>query len=119
MEESNVLVFKKKTIWEKTKDWTRDRIDDVKYFYRTHKEEVILFGPVVVGGAIELSKKLIRRSNLAKEEQIKEEYWYDPSLGHYWKLRRRPNKNECLEIDRRKQNGERLGDILESLKLLR
>ena len=121
MEENydNVLQFKKKSFFEKAKDLARDKVEDVKLFVQTHKEETLIFGPIVIGGLFKIGKGIVRNVNLNKEEAIKEKYWYDPSLGHYWALRRRPSQRECLEIDKRKQNGERLGDILQSMKLLR
>jgi len=50
---------------------------------------------------------------------LKDLYCYDRSLGHYWKLRRELTNSEWVEIDQRKQNGERLADILDELKALK
>ena len=60
-----------------------------------------------------------KRINLRKQEELKDLYCYDRSLGHYWRLRRELTNAEWLEIDRRKKNGERLADILEELKVLK
>lgn len=105
--------------YRKTKDWVSDRVYDVKKFCQLHPQEAIEIATIAVGGAVKIGKSLASSHNIAEEERIKEEYWYDRSLGHYWALKRRPTKKECLEIDRRKQNGERLGDIFESMNLLR
>ncbi len=44
---------------------------------------------------------------------------YDASLGHYWELKRKLRKEDWLKIDRRKRSGERLGDILNDLGVLK
>ena len=54
-----------------------------------------------------------------KEKNLKDLYCYDRSLGHYWKLRRELTNSEWVKIDQRKQNGERLADILDELKALK
>ena len=60
-----------------------------------------------------------KRVNLRKEEKLKDLYCYDRSLGHYWALRRELTNKEWVEINKRKQNGERLADILSELKVLK
>lgn len=44
---------------------------------------------------------------------------YDNSLGRYWVLKRKLTNRDWLEIDRRKSHGERLGDILDDLRVLK
>lgn len=56
---------------------------------------------------------------IAMEEELKDLYCYDRSLGHYWRLRRELSNKEWLEIDQRKKNGERLADILDEMKVLK
>lgn len=87
-----------------------------------NKELVILLVPVAVGGlrlANNGVKAISKRVNLSKQEDIKNLYCYDRSLGHYWALRRELTNKEWLEIDLRKKNGERLSDILDELKVLK
>lgn len=76
-----------------------------------------------ITGGIAVGKGIVRamskRNHLKKEQNLKENYCYDRSLGHYWKLRRPLDNDEWLEIDRRKKNGERLSDILDELKVLK
>lgn len=43
---------------------------------------------------------------------------YDPSLGVYYDLRRPLTNKEKLELSRRHANGEAIGDILASFKVL-
>ena len=60
-----------------------------------------------------------KRTNLAKEQKLKDMYIYDRSHGHYWELRRKLSNRELTEIDRRKDKGESLVDILESMRVLK
>lgn len=83
-----------------------------------HKEQIITYGPVVVGGIAAGAKMLSKHAALTKEQNLKDLYCYDRSLGHYWKLRRELTNEEWLEIDKRKKNGERLSDILDDMRVL-
>lgn len=95
------------------------KFDECKDWLRRNKEAVIVLIPVVVGGITTIVKVVGRRSNLKKEEAVKNLYCYDRSLGHYWALRRELSNKEWLEIDARKKSGERLSDILDELKVLK
>lgn len=55
----------------------------------------------------------------AKKEKLMKNSVYDRSEGHHWFLRRTPNNAEWYEINNRRKNGERLGDILASMHLLK
>ena len=90
----------------------------VESFVINNKETIIGLAPVIltVGGFV--VKNATKAHNMKKQENLKNLYCYDRSLGHYWKLRRELNNSEWVEIDRRKRAGEKLGDILESLKVL-
>ena len=80
---------------------------------------MITLTPIVIGGITTVAKVVGKHVNLHKQEDLKDLYCYDRSLGHYWKLRRELTNQEWLEIDKRKKNGERLSDILDELKVLK
>ena len=88
-------------------------------WFDRNKEAILILAPVVIGGATTVIRVVAKRSNLRKEERVKNLYCYDRSLGHYWALRRELSNAEWLEIDKRKKNGERLSDILDELKVLK
>lgn len=95
--------------WRKTKKWTKE-----------HKTELIYYGvPVAFGTTCAIVKAYVKHKNNVELEEIKTNYIYDPSLGHYWALRRALSTAEALELDRRHQAGERIGDILDSMKVLK
>lgn len=111
--ESKRRAFKEKIVGTATKAY-----DKAKDFCINNKEVVIPVAITLATAAVKLGKLAMKSKNLNKEEQLKEEYCYDRSLGHYWKLRRPLTNKEWLEIDSRKKNGERLSDILSSMKVL-
>ena len=103
----------------KIKEKIEGKIRDGLAWANDNKEIVIALTPVVIGGVTTVTKFVIKRSNMHKEETLKNLYCYDRSLGHYWRLRRELSNKEWLEIDNRKKNGERLADILAELKVLK
>lgn len=71
-------------------------------------------------GLVTVGVKTFGKSvNLRKEKALKENYCYDRSLGMYWKLKRALTNQEWQAIDRRKANGERLGNILSDMNVLK
>ena len=88
----------------------------VQDFIECNKELLV---PVFISGLVIVLKVVVKRGNLNKEQQLKEEYCYDRSLGHYWALKRSLSNKEWLEIDKRKRNGEKLSDILSEMKVLK
>ncbi len=97
----------------------REKLQDARDWIDWHRDEVVTFMPVVVAGTATAIKVVGRRVNLHKQETIKNLYCYDRSLGHYWQLRRPLSNNEWLMIDARRKRGERMADILASMKVLK
>lgn len=95
------------------------KIQNGKEWVVRNKEAVIALTPVIIVGVTTVTKVVGKRINLRKQEDLKDLYCYDRSLGHYWRLRRELSNKEWLEIDQRKKNGERLSDILSEMKVLK
>ena len=106
---------KKRAIKDKICNWIQN---EKEWFFR-NKDAVITLTPVVIAGVTTVVKVVGKRVNLGKQEDIKNLYCYDRSLGHYWRLRRELSNKEWLEIDRRKKDGERLADILSDMRVLK
>lgn len=114
--------FKKEQKRRERREWFQRKGQEFKSFFYNNKEMIFFITPIglaAIGGVSKGIKLIVKRSNLNKEEKIKNNYCYDRSLGHYWALRRELTNEEWLEIDRRKRDGERLADILEQLKVLK
>ena len=101
------------------KEWVQNKLHNVGKWIDGNKELIILVGPTVISAATAGIKWAGKHVTLRKEQDLKDLYCYDRSLGHYWRLRRELSNAEWVEIDRRKNNGERLGDILAELKVLK
>lgn len=115
VEEKKTLKDRAKDICEKGKDAVHKGVD----WCKENKEAVILFGPVIFGSVIEMIKIMNRRSTVAEEKRLKENYIYDPSHHHYYELKRQPKQSEWCMIDQREDNGENLYDILSDMRLLK
>ena len=104
---------------QERKEKIQRRFNTVKRFCNENKELLMFVGPIAVGVIAKTVKFASKNVNLRKEEKLKKLYCYDRSLGHYWKLRRELSNSEWVKIDKRKNNGERLADILNELKVLK
>lgn len=103
---------------ERKAEWNRKKTEAWDWVC-DNKELIMLFGPTLIGGVTASVKAVNKHVKLNKEKNLKELYCWDPSLGHHWKLRREITNSEWVEIDKRKRNGERLGDILNEFKVLK
>lgn len=115
----NIDDFRKEAKKREFKEKLNQKVQSGKEWFVRNKDAVITLTPIVIGGAATIAKVVGKRVNLHKEEQLKDLYCYDRSLGHYWRLKRELTNKEWLEIDQRKKNGERLSDILDELKVLK
>lgn len=108
--ETRDMTFKEKAQvkWDNFKCWCSD-----------HKEQIVVFGPVIIGGVVEVIKIAAKRGNVNEEKNLKERYIYDRSQGHYYELKRKPKSSEWIQIDQRKSEGEHLGNILRDMRLLK
>ena len=111
--------FKSEIKRREFKEKIHAKIQNGKEWIMRNKQTVITLTPIIIAGVTTVTKVVLKHSNLRKQEDLKDLYCYDRSLGHYWKLRRELTNKEWLEVDRRKKDGERLSDILESMKVLK
>lgn len=98
--------------------WLERTGEKIKIFYANHREEIVTIGPVAIAGAGSIIKIVHQNRKIKKVENLKDEYIYDRSGGHYWKLRRKPTTSEWVAIENRRKNGEKYSDILTSMRLL-
>lgn len=86
-----------------------------------NKDILVVTIPAALGIAGSINKginRIERRNVVRREENLKNRYIYDRSLGFYYKCKRDLRPNELLEIDARKRKGEPLGSILRSMNLI-
>lgn len=119
MKKSYKEIYESNERKQELKDKINNKIREAKWWVMRNKDTIIMLAPVVISGLTTITKVVGKRINLHKQETVKNLYCYDRSLGHYWRLRRELSNKEWVEIDRRKQNGERLADILSELRVLK
>lgn len=113
--------FEKESKRREFKENVKRKFSNAVNFVSDHKEEIMILSPIImagIAGVTKVSKGMIRNHNLNKEQDLKELYCYDRSLGHYWKLRKPLSNNDWITINDRKKNGEALADILSSMNVL-
>ena len=106
--------------------WTSRLKSNLKYkcakiagWCKDHPGESVTLGTAIIAGMFGLSKGIIKHVNLKQAENMKNLYCYDTSLGRYWELRRKLTNKDWLAIERRRASGEKLGEILEDLRVLK
>lgn len=88
-------------------------------FWQENKREICILAPFIAGGVGALAKGASRSKKVREEKDIRDRYCWDPSTGHWWETRRKLSNAEWREVESRKRNGEKVGDILASMKLLK
>ena len=114
-----IIDFKKEEKKRQQKAKIQNKINSVINWISNNKEVVLLVGPSLLACTTAGIKAVSKHVNLHKEQDLKDLYCYDRSLGHYWRLRRELTNAEAVQIDKRKKNGEGLADILDELKVLK
>ncbi len=95
------------------------KMTQVRDWCRNNKEAIIIFGPCLIGGLVEVCKTVTKKSTVREEKRLKENYIYDRSNGHYFETRRKPTSSDWIVIDERRRQGVPLGVILRDMKLLK
>lgn len=125
MEEKTVdfKTYEKARKFENFKEKVKEKWDIAKNktveFYYNNKEFCIFAAPIVVGLTGKIFKVAVKDRQLKAEQELKELYCYDRSLGAYWQLKRKLTQNEMLELQTRRRNGESMGMILSDMKVLK
>lgn len=119
MEEFNVKEFNRKKKIADAKRKVKEAVNGAVEWVSENRDVAGLVVAGVTGTIMPVVKGAIKRVNLNKEQSLKDKYCYDRSLGHYWELKRKLNNREWSEVETRRKHGERLGDILKSMNVLR
>ena len=101
----------------KAKDWAEPKLQ----WCREHKEILMTFGPVVIGGFFELAKVGIKAKDRRETRELDEEKLhsvYDRSAGMYLTTKRELTNDDYRELQRRKREGMTTGEALDDMGLL-
>ncbi len=108
-----------KRCWEFVKKITKKigkAIEDGAQWCVDHPETIMAAS--AVSEVVFWGIKKIRKTAAQREIDYQRKHIYDYSVGHHWSLRRELTSNEMMELSRRKEDGEALGDILASMRVL-
>ena len=95
-------------------------LNQVGRFISNNKTEVIAVATPIVGKLLMDAVKGIRRSANNKEQaRLKENYIWDPSSCMWLETRKKMSSHQRVEFARRRENGESVGSILNSMKILK
>lgn len=112
------------------KDKIRTKLDQAKWRVRgtIHKaetwakqnpEKALAIASTGVAVAQYFGKAAIKDFRNNREATQLKMRCYDPSKGHYYYLKRELTNKEWLMIDKRRDAGEKLPDILEEMRVLK
>lgn len=122
IDEKELERAKKKAKWRERKQRVKQKLNDGVNWCTEHKEFVIGIGLPFLFGAGKAVKGLKKghdkKVNLNAEKDLKELYCYDRKLGHYWKLKRKLTNSEWRLVEEKVRNGERMGDVLNGMRVL-
>lgn len=116
---------KKKVQKEMRKERIQQKVEEAGDWINRNAPTILAFASVAITTtkvATDLMVHIGRRVELADERnqrRKRERSCYDRSEGHYWNLKRKLTNADWAEINARKENGERLGDILNEMKVLK
>lgn len=86
---------------------------------KNNKEIVAVAIPILAKMGYDIVKDVRRRSVVNEEKRLKDNYVWDPKLGMYFECKRKLTTNQRLEFEARRGQGESVGHILRSMKVLK
>ena len=114
--------FRKEAKKRERKEWFNKKLNDTTNWIKENKETLAIAAPVVIAGlsgSTKLIKGISKHVALDKEKQLKERFVYDRSLGKYLELKKPMTNDQLKKVLERKENGEKLGSILQNMNLLK
>lgn len=123
IDEKKVKKEARKARIRKQKVKIKQKVEDAKEWICVNQEFILGVAVPVLLSATTLVIKCVgaanRRARLRQEKDLKELYCYDRSLGHYWKLKRPLKNSDWVKINTKIRGGEKLGDILSDMNVLK
>jgi hypothetical protein len=126
--DEKIVVDVPESKWDKVKNKVKNvkvkvknKARDVKTWATENKDEAVALAGMAIYGMVELGRVIKKLEPTAEEKKQKriDTTYYDPSTGIHWRLRRKLDNDERMELVRRQRNGEYTEDILEDLGVLK
>lgn len=107
--------------WQKFKHKAWTRKEKAKNWIKEDPRRALALGSIAVVGGKKFTDfvKSLRPTQSELDRRWQECHVYDRSLGFHYELKRPMTGSEAIEFSQRKANGERTGDILRSMRLLK
>ena len=86
---------------------------------KEHPEATLIIVSGTLTAVKYFGKIAIKDIRTNREEALLKMRCYDPSKGHYYYLKRELTNKEWLMVDRRREAGEKLADILDEMRVLK
>ena len=118
MSDEKIDVTKELKKQERRRKWDENKRKALDW-WDENKSVVLIVVPVAGAVLTKGIQSIGRTVNLKLEERNKDRRLYDTSLGHYWELRRKLSNTDWVQINRRRNQGESLGDILDEMRVLK
>lgn len=103
-------------LWFSVKSKVMDFVGKVKSWAPT----IIVYIPYIVEAVLALmvlAKPFLPNRRDKERDRIDHTY-YDPSTGLHWRLKRKLTNRERIELERRRRDGESVGEILSDMNVL-
>lgn len=126
MEDEKMIPKEEQTFkdkWADFKAWCGRKRDTFSVWCGENKELVMLATPVIIGAGLDLIKTVIKSHANDRESELHDDYIYDRSSGHYYKIKHirsdRKRNKAWLELDARRNMGQSVGEALQDMRLLK
>ena len=107
---------------EKRKKEFKRKVNEALYWINENKEVLVIVIPAALTIAkmgTSLVKSLLKIVELSQEKKIKDLKIYDRSMGKYLDLKRPLTQKDMKIVLERRENGEKLSNILMDMNLLK
>lgn len=118
----DMKAFKKEQKKRERKEWVDEKLNKSAKWVKENKETLAVVIPAVgigMKGGAKIIKGVVKHNNLKMEQRLKEKFIYDRSLGKYLELKKPLSNNQMKTILERKENGEKLANVLQNMNLLK
>lgn len=97
----------------------KDKLNSGLKWCQDNKEVLVIGIPLFTAVIAAVTKIGGKAINVYQEKNLQNKSIYDHSLGTYWNLRHPLSNGDRLLIEQRRAAGEKLGDILRDMRLLK
>ena len=102
----------------KAKDWTCEKVNNVKQVVSDHPMESFTMACLVVPGLLRIANSAIRAHSQNQETRYNECDIYDPRTGTHYYTKRPLTNNQKLNLESEYKAGRNKGEILREMKML-